>query len=47
MLGGDLLPRTVIEGVTEGKKTRGKPRKMMLNWMMVDSYGKLKKVSQQ
>ena len=40
MLRGDSLLRTVIEGKMEGKKTRGRPRKMMLDWMMADGYGK-------
>ena len=31
----------------EGKKTRGRPRQMMLNWMMADDYGKVKEEAQQ
>ena len=42
ILKGDSLPRTVIEGKTERKKRRGRPKQMMLNRMMADGYGKLK-----
>src|SRR6218665_3112544 len=42
ILRGNSLSRTVIKGKMEGKETRGRPRQMMLNWMMADSYGKLK-----
>jgi len=29
----------VIEGQMKGKKTRGRPRQVMLDWMMTDGYG--------
>jgi hypothetical protein len=32
----DCLLRTVIEGRMEGKRTRGRPRQMMLDWMIRD-----------
>jgi hypothetical protein len=38
----DSLLRTIIEGKMEGKKRRGRPRKMMLEWMMDKDYQKLK-----
>jgi len=28
--------------IKKGKKTRGRSRQMMLDWMMADGYGKLK-----
>lgn len=31
----------------EGKENKGKPRQMMLNWMVTDGYGKLKQETQQ
>ena len=33
MLRGDSLLRTVIEGKMEGKKTRGRPRQMVWDWV--------------
>ena len=39
---GDSLLRIIIEGRMEGKKTRGRPRMMLLDWMMEEDYGKLK-----
>jgi len=42
-----LLLRTVIEGKIRGKTTSGRPRQMMLDWMMADGYGKLKEEAQQ
>jgi len=38
---GDSLLRAIIEGRMEGKKTRGRPRIMLLDWMM-EGYSKLK-----
>jgi len=39
----ELLLGTLIEGRMEGKKTRGRPRMMSLDWMiMKGDYGKLK-----
>ena len=37
------LFRTVIEGRMVGKKQRGRPRMMMLDWLGSDGYGRLKK----
>ena len=34
ILRGDSLLRTVLEGRMEGKRTRGRPRTMLLDWMM-------------
>jgi len=31
---GDSLLRTIIEGRMEGKKERGRPRMILLEWMM-------------
>src|SRR6218665_962957 len=39
---GDSLLRTIIEGRMEGKKKRGKPRMMLLDWMLTEDYSKLK-----
>ena len=39
---GDSLLRIIIEGRMEGKKTRGRPRMMLLDWMMEEDYSKLK-----
>jgi len=38
---GDSLIRTMIEGRMEGKKKRGRPRMMLLDWMMKEDYCKL------
>ena len=38
----DSLLRTIIEGKMEGKRVRGIPRKMMLEWMMDKGYQELK-----
>src|SRR5688572_21649614 len=35
---GDSLLRIIIEGRMEGKKTRGRPRMLLLDWMMEDRY---------
>src|SRR6218665_3645495 len=39
---GDSLLRTIIEGRMEGKKKRGRPRMMLLDWMLKEDYSKLK-----
>src|SRR5688572_32427436 len=39
---GDSLLRIIIEGRMEGKKTRGRPRMMLLDWMLKEDYSKLK-----
>ena len=44
---GDSLLRTIIEGRMEGKKTRGRPRIMLLDWMMKEGYSKLKDTAEQ
>jgi len=36
-----------MEGKMKGKKTRGRPRQTMLDWMMTDVYGKMKEEAQQ
>ena len=46
-LRGESLLRTVIEGKMKGRKTRGRPRQMMLDWMMKDGYKNLKEEPQQ
>ena len=39
----DTIVRDIIEGRMEGKKTRGRPRTMLLDWMMTkDGYRGLK-----
>src|SRR6218665_1959568 len=45
-LRGESLLKTVIEGKML-KKSRGRPRQMMLDWMMVEGYRKLKEQAQQ
>jgi len=32
-----------MEGRMERKRGRGRPRQKLINWMMEDGYGKLKK----
>ena len=39
---GDSLLRTIIEGRMEGKKKRGRPRMMLLDWMLKKDYRKSK-----
>src|SRR6218665_3719911 len=46
-LRGESLLKTVIEGKMLGKRSRGRPRQMMLDWMMVERYRKLKEQAQQ
>ena len=38
----DSILRTIIKGRMEGKKKKGRPRMMLLNWMTKDDYSKLK-----
>ena len=49
ILRGESLLRTVLEGRIPGKKTRGRPRMMLLDWMMDGerkmNYSELKKKS--
>jgi len=47
VLRGDSLLREIIEGRMEGKRRRGRPRQMMLGWMMTDGYSELKGRAQQ
>ena len=37
-----ITVKTAIEGKMLGKRSRGRPRQMMLDWMMVEGYRKLK-----
>ena len=46
ILRGDSLLREIIEGRMEGRRTRGRPRQMMLGWMMTDGYSGLKRRAQ-
>src|SRR6218665_1778740 len=46
-LRGESLLKTVIEGKMLLKRSRGRPRQMMLDWMMVEGYRKLKEQAQQ
>src|SRR6218665_1909636 len=46
-LRGESLLNTVIEGKILGKRSRGRPRQIMLDWMMVEGYRKLKEQAQQ
>ena len=44
---GNSLLRTIIEGKMKGKKTRGRPRKMTLDWMMEQGdYKRMKEEAQ-
>jgi len=36
-----------MEGKMKRKKTRGRPRQMMLDWVITDGYGKLKEEAKQ
>src|SRR6218665_4188849 len=41
LLRGDSLQREIMEGRMEGKRGRGRPRQKLLDWMMLEGYGKL------
>jgi len=43
VLRGDGLLREVMEGRMEGKRKRGRPRKGMLDELIVESYGNMKR----
>ena len=43
VLRGDGLLREVMEGRMEGKRPRGRPRKGMLDEVLVESYGNMKR----
>ena len=45
-LRGDSILRTMMEGKMEGKRTRGRPRQMLLDWMMTNGYKNLKETAQ-
>ena len=45
-LRGDSILRTILEGKMEGKRTRGRPRQMLLDWMMTNGYKNLKETAQ-
>ena len=45
-LRGDSMLRTILEGKMEGKRTRGRPRQMLLDWMMTNGYKNLKETAQ-
>jgi len=46
-LRGESLLKTVIEGKMLGKRSTGRPRQMMLDWMLVEGYRRLKEEPQQ
>src|SRR3984885_14147392 len=45
-LRGDSILRTILEEKMEGKRTRGRPRQMLLDWMMTNGYKNLKETAQ-
>ena len=45
-LRGESLLKTAIKGKMVGKRSRGRPRQMMLDWMMGEGYKKLKEKAQ-
>ena len=47
LLRGDSLQRDIMEGRLEGKRSRGRPRQKLLDWMMEKGYSELKKKAQQ
>ena len=46
-LRGESLLKTIIVGKMLGKRSRGRPRQMMLDWMMAEEYKMLKGEAQQ
>jgi hypothetical protein len=47
LLRGDSLQRDIMEGRLEGKRSRGRPRQKLLDWMMEKGYRELKEKAQQ
>jgi len=47
LLRGDSLQRDIMEGRLEGKRSRGRPRQKLLDWMMEKGYSELKEKAQQ
>ena len=45
-LRGEYLLKMIIEGKMLGKRLWGRPRQVMLDWMMVEGYRKLKEAQQ-
>src|SRR6218665_1058639 len=46
ILRGNSLQREIMEGRMEGTRGRGRPRQKLMDWMMEDSYWKLKEKAQ-
>jgi len=46
-LRGESLLKMVMERKTIGKRSTGRPRQMMVDWMMEEGYKKLKEEAQQ
>ena len=44
---GESLLKTVIEEKMFGKRSRGRKRQMMLDWLLLEGYRKLKEEAQQ
>lgn len=42
----DSMPRTTMDRIMKGKRTRGKLRSMLLDWVMVSGYSQLKEETQ-
>ena len=47
LLRGDSLKRDVMEGRLERKRSKGRPRQKLLDWMMEKGYRELKEKAQQ
>jgi len=45
-IGQILRGNSLQSEMMEGKRGRGRPRHKLMDWMMVDGYGKLKKEAQ-